>query len=55
MELTLSQSQLPGENTAQFSAAVANHTIPIFVPPGIHYSWMDRGGVNSTLAQGFYA
>ena len=30
LELTLSQSHLPGEDAAQFSAAVAIHTVPIF-------------------------
>ena len=37
-----------------FSAAIAIHTLPIFVPPGTHYSWVDRGGVNSKLPQGLY-
>ena len=53
---TLSQSHLPGKNTAQFSAAVvAIHTAQNFVPPGTHYSWVDRGGVDSNPAQGFHA
>ena len=54
LELTLSQSHLPGETAAQFSAALANHTVLIFVPPGTHYCWVDRGVVDSNLAQGFY-
>ena len=54
LELTLSQSHLPGEHAAQFSAAVAIRTVPSFVPPGTHYCWVDRGGVASKLAQGFY-
>ena len=33
LELTLSQSHLPGENKAQFSAALAIHTEPIFFHP----------------------
>ena len=35
-----------------FSAAVAINTGPI--PPGTHYCWVDRAGVDSKLAQGFY-
>ena len=38
LELTLLQSHLPGENAVQYSAAV-----PIFIPPGTHYSMVDRG------------
>ena len=53
-ELTLSQSHLAGENAAQFSTAVAIHTVPIFVPSGTHYCWMDRGSVDSKFTQGFY-
>ena len=37
LEPTLSQTHLPGENTAQFSAAEAINTVPIFVPPSTHY------------------
>ena len=51
---TLSQSQLPGENAVQFSAGVAIHTAPIFIPPDTHYFWVDIGSVCSKLAQGFY-
>ena len=54
LELTLSQSHLLGENAAQFSAPVAIRTVPIFVPPSTQYCWVDRGGVDSKLAQGFY-
>ena len=51
----LSQSHhLPGKNSAQFSAAVAIQTVPIFIPPGTHYYWVDRGSMDSKLAQGFY-
>ena len=35
LELTLSQSHL------QFAAAVAIHTVPIFVLLGTHYWWVD--------------
>ena len=49
-----SQCHIPRDNAAQFSAAVAICTIPIFVPPGTHYCRVDRGGVDSKLAQGFY-
>ena len=55
LEFTLSQSHLPVENTAQYSAAVAIHTVPVFLPPGTQYCWVDRGGVDSKLAQGFDA
>ena len=34
--------------------SVAIHTVPIFVPPGTHYCWVDRGSVDSKLAQGLY-
>ena len=49
LELALSLSHLPGENAAQFSAAVAIRTVLIFVPPGTHYCWVYRGGVDSKL------
>ena len=48
-----SQSHLHGENAAQISAAVAFHTVPISVPPGIQYCWVDRGGLDSKFSQGF--
>ena len=54
LELTFSQSHLPGENAAQFAAAVANHTAPLFIPPGNHCCWVDRGDMDSKIAQGFY-
>ena len=47
-------THIPGENAAQFSALVTIHTVPIFIPPGTHCSWVDRGGVDSKLSQGFY-
>ena len=48
LELKLSQSHLPGlgENAAKVSVAVL-----IFVPPGTHFCWVDRAGVDSKLAQ----
>ena len=54
LKLTHPQSHLLGENATQFSAAVAIHAVPIFIPPGTHYCWKDRGSVDSKLAQGFY-
>ena len=54
LELTRLQYHLPGVTAAQFYAAVAIHVVPIVVPPGTHYCWVDRGGVDSKLAQGFY-
>ena len=54
LELNRSPFHLPGENAAQFSAVVAIHTVPIFVPPGTHYRWVGRGGVDLKFAQGFY-
>ena len=47
LELALSRSHLPWENATQFSAVVAIHTMPIFIPLGTHYCWVDRGGVDS--------
>ena len=37
-----------------FSAAVDIHTVPNFPPLGTHYCWVDRSGVDSKFAQGFY-
>ena len=44
-----SQFHLPVENAAQFSAAVAIHTVPLFVLPGTHHCWVDSVGVESKL------
>ena len=41
-ELTLSQSHPLGEEAVLFP--VATHTVPIFVPPGTHYFWVEKGG-----------
>ena len=38
------------EEYSAFSAAEAIHTVAIFVPPGTHYCWVDRGGVDSKFA-----
>ena len=45
---SLFQSHLPGENVAQFSAAVAIHVIPIFIPPGtITAGWTEALWIQS--------
>ena len=49
LDLVLLQSHLPGENAAQFSAAGAIHTVPIFISPGSHHCCVDRGNVDSNL------
>ena len=54
LELIFSQSHLSGENATQFSVVVAIHIVLIFIPPGTHCCWVDRGDVDSKLAQGFY-
>ena len=41
LEFTLSQFHLPADYAAKLSAAVAIHTVPIFVQPGNHYCWVD--------------
>ena len=33
-----------------YYAAEAIRTVLIIIPPGTHYCWVDRGGVNSRLA-----
>ena len=41
----------PWGECSTFSAAVAIHTVPIFVPPGTHFCCVvDGGGVASKLA-----
>ena len=45
---------VPREYAVQLSAAEAIHTVPIFVPPSTHCCWVDWGGVDSKLAQGFF-
>ena len=44
----------PVEECSAFSAAEVIHTVSIFNPPGTHCYWMDRGVLDSKLAQGFY-
>ena len=39
---TLSQSHISEENAAQFSSAEAIPILPLFVPPGTHYCWMQH-------------
>ena len=50
----LSECHLDVDNAVQFSAAVAIHTLPIFVPPGTHYYWVDRSSADLKISQGFY-
>ena len=49
-----SQSHLPGENVENFCLQLGPfaHTIPIFVPPGTHYCWVEKGSVDSKLVLG---
>ena len=47
LEFTLSQSPLPGENAAPFSAAVAIRTVPIFVPLGTHYCCLPKDSTHN--------
>ena len=54
LEFSLSQFNLTGENAAQHSATVAIHILPISVPSGTLYCWVDIGIVDSKLAQVFY-
>ena len=44
----------PRAQCSTFSAAEAIHAVPIFVPPGTHYYWVGRVGVDSKLGQCFY-
>ena len=44
LELSLVRSHLWGEFSA-FSAASVIHNSPLFVPPGTHHCWVDRGGM----------
>ena len=56
LELTLSVSIISLERIQRnyrVYAAVTIHTVPIFVLSGTHYCWVDIGGVDSKLAQGF--
>ena len=44
-------THLLGENAMQFSGVAAIHAVPIFIPPGTHYCWVDRGNPYSKLGQ----
>ena len=46
-------SYLWGEYSA-FPAAVAIHTVPIFITSGTHCCWVVKGSENSEFVQGFY-
>ena len=54
LKFIISQFHLLGENAEQYSAAVAIRVVPIIVPPGTYCCWVDRGGMDSEFAQGFY-
>ena len=45
LELSLVQSHLLWGEFSAFSAAIAIHNSPLFVPPGTLHCWVDRGGM----------
>ena len=45
LELSLVRSHLLWGEFSAFSAAIAIHNSPLFVPPGTHHCWVDRGGM----------
>ena len=45
LELSLVRSHLLWGEFSTFSAAIAIHNSPLFVPPGTHHCWVDRGGM----------
>ena len=45
LELSLVWSHLLWGEFSAFSAAIAIHNSPLFVPPGTHHCWVDRGGM----------
>ena len=45
LEFSLVRSHLLWEEFSAFSAAIAIHNSPLFVPPGTHHCWVDRGGM----------
>ena len=45
LELSLIRSHLLWGEFSAFSAAIAIHNSPLFVPPGTHHCWVDRGGM----------
>ena len=45
LELSLVRSHLLCGDFGTFSAALAIHNSPLFVPPGTYHCWVDRGGM----------
>ena len=45
LELFLVRSHLLWGDFSAFSAAIAIHNSSLFVPPGTHHCWVDRGGM----------
>ena len=45
LELSLVRSHLLWGEFSAFSAAIAIHNSPLFVPPGTYHCWVDRGGM----------
>ena len=45
LELSLVRSHLLWGEFSAFSAAIVIHNSPLFVPPGTHHCWVDRGGM----------
>ena len=45
LELSLIRSHLAWGEFSAFSAVNAIHSFPVFVPPGTHHCWVDRGGM----------
>ena len=45
LELSLVRSHLLWGELSAFSAAIAIHNSPLFVPSGTHHCWVDRGGM----------
>ena len=43
LELSLARSHLLWGECSAFSAAIAIHNYPLFVPPGTHHCWVGRG------------
>ena len=42
---SLIRSHLLWGEFSAFSAAIAIHNSPLFIPPGTHHCWVDRGGM----------
>ena len=45
LELSLVQFHLLWGEFSTFSAAIAIHNSPLFIPSGTHHCWVDRGGM----------